>query len=131
MMCSERRILVVEDDDWLLFVLRDILKRIENCEILTARNGNEAVSILTETSPDLLITDLRLPDIGGVDLTRRVVDDGRNILVIWITAYGCHQVSEEAKALDIFKCLNKPLKVGKIREIARAALATLPPHNQS
>jgi DNA-binding NtrC family response regulator len=125
-----RHILVVEDDDWLLFVLRDILKRIEGSKILTARNYREAWAILEESSPDLLITDLRLPDVSGIDLTRQVVKDGLELVVIWITAYGCHDVIKEAERLDVYRCLNKPLKVHKIREIVREALSTLPPSQE-
>ncbi len=125
-MGSLRQILVVEDDDWLLFVLRDILKRIEGSEILTARNYQEAWAVLEGSSPDLLITDLRLPDVSGIDLTRQVVKDGRGVVVIWITAYGCHEVIQEAEELEVYRCLNKPLKVGRIRQIVREALETLP-----
>lgn len=72
-MSVRKRILIVDDDKQVLFVLDRILSRIDKkYEITTARNGREALKNATETRFDLLITDLRMPDIGGVALTKAI-----------------------------------------------------------
>ncbi len=67
-----RRILVVDDDPEMLQLVRVLLSRID-CEALTAQNAAEAAHILrTEPLPDLLILDLMLPDVSGIEFLRQM-----------------------------------------------------------
>jgi len=120
-----RRILVVDDNERVLFVLRHTLMGLDNrCEIVTARNGREALDEARATSFDLVITDLRMPGMDGVELTERIRALNSDTVVIWITAYGCHKVEAEAARLSVYECLEKPLKVIEIRQIAQEALGS-------
>jgi DNA-binding NtrC family response regulator len=120
---SEHRILVVDDDERVLFVLRRALLAFQNgYEIVTAQDGHKALDRAKEIPFDLLITDLKMLKMDGIALTQAIRDLNSNTVVIWITAYGCAQVSDEATRLSVYECLEKPLRIGEIRRVVREAL---------
>ncbi len=118
-----KRILVVDDDERVLFVLHDILAGLgSQYEVVTAQSGYEALDKAREKPFDLLIADLRMPGMDGVELTEAVRALSPSTVVIWITAYGSQETSAEARRLGVYRCLDKPLEVTEIRQIAREAL---------
>lgn len=122
-MSVRKRILIVDDDEQVLFVLDRILSRKDNkYEITAARNGREALKNAMATRFDLLITDLRMPDMGGVALTEAVTALNAGTVVIWMTAYGCNLSRADAKRLGIYRCLDKPVEIDEIRQVVRGAL---------
>lgn len=121
-MKEQKRILAVDDDDRVLFVLRETLSGLNGCLVTTARNGREALDRIREQTFDLVITDLVMPDVDGVALTEAIRDLQCNTSVIWVTAHGCKRVSQEVQRLNIYRCLEKPLEIRTIRSAAREAL---------
>ena len=73
----------------------------------------------------IVLTDLRMPGMGGIQLTEaiRALDSGA--IVIWMTAYGCHKMRTEAARLSVHCCLDKPIKVGQIRQIVQEAFGAV------
>ena len=119
----KRRILIVDDEARVLLILAEALKRLGNdYEIVTASTGADALSEAKEGPFDLLITDLKMAGMGGTELTRSVRALCPDTAVIWITAYGCHNVTREFADLGVHCCLDKPLEIGVIRQAARDAL---------
>ena len=118
-----KRILVVDDDERVLLVFHDALMRL-GCEfeIVTARNGREALEKAREAPFDLIITDLRMPDVDGIALTEAIREMDTGVVVIWMTAFGCHTFRDEAARLAVYRCLDKPVEIGEIREAACQAL---------
>jgi DNA-binding NtrC family response regulator len=113
----------VDDDERVLFVLRHALMKSSNgTEIVTARSGYEALDKAREMSFDLLITDLRMPEMSGIELTETFKSLHPDTVVIWITAFGCHRVADEAPRLGVSLCLDKPLELPQIRGAVREAL---------
>ena len=101
---SEHRILVVDDDERVLFVLHRALLAPQNgYEIVTALDGREALNKAKEVPFDLLITDLKMPGVDGITLTQAIRDLNSGTAVVWITAYGCVQVSDEATRLSVYE----------------------------
>jgi DNA-binding NtrC family response regulator len=124
-MSACKHILIVDDDERVLFVLHRILTGLgDGYEIATAGSGREALSEAGVRPFDLLITDLRMPDMDGVEFTEEIKALNPKTIVVWVTAYGCHRVADEATRLSVYKCLDKPLKVAKIRNVVREALET-------
>ena len=122
-MDTPKRILVVDDDERVLFVFHDALVRLgSEYEIVTARNGRTAQEKVRETPFDLIITDLRMPDVDGIALTEAIRAHHAGATVIWMTAYGCHSVRAEAARLAVYRCLDKPLEISEIRDTVREAL---------
>lgn len=122
-MTQRARVLLVDDDSQVLFVLRAALERMTApCEIVTAQDGQAAYRLWRTSDFDLLITDIRLPGIDGIILTELVRAQAPTFPVIWMTAYGCRVVREDAARLHVFRCLEKPVEVAEFRQIVRQAL---------
>jgi DNA-binding NtrC family response regulator len=118
-----KRILVVDDDAMVLFVLHDTLKRLgEGFEIVTTASGVEALDQVKKMPFDLVITDVSMPDMGGVELTEAIKVLNLGMAVIWITAYGSNSVYADAVRLGVHCCRDKPVEVDDLLAIAREAL---------
>jgi DNA-binding NtrC family response regulator len=117
------RILVVDDDPMVLFVFHDTLRELGDAyEIVTTQSGLKALHDVNERPFDLVITDLNMPDLNGVELTEAIRQTSPETTVVWITAYGCHSMSSDAARLGIHRCYDKPLEVDEILQVAREAL---------
>ncbi|MHB0856812.1 MAG: response regulator [Anaerolineae bacterium] len=118
-----KRILVVDDDDRVLWVLYHTLARLGgDYEIVPAHDGLEALNEASKKPFDLLVTDLMLPGIDGVELTKAVRSLNPAVAVIWITAQASGNVVREAARLSVFHCFSKPTEITEIRQVARKAL---------
>jgi DNA-binding NtrC family response regulator len=122
-MTAQRNILVVEDETRQRFVLKKVLSRGNGARrVETASSAEEALSKVHETSFDLILTDLSMPGMGGIAFTEAVRALAPQTTVVWITAHGCHRFRGEADRLDVSACLDKPMRVDRIRETIQEAL---------
>jgi DNA-binding NtrC family response regulator len=122
-MSIAKRILLVDDEEGVLFVLSNTLKKLgDGVEIVTAHNGWEAWRYAQASPFDLIITDLRMPVMDGVELTQAIRTLTADTTVIWMTAYGAHLRGAEVERLQVYRCLEKPLQVTEIRRVASEAL---------
>jgi CheY-like chemotaxis protein len=118
----QKRILVVDDDEAVLLVLRDSLAELPGSpQVVACSSGAEAVGRVETEHFDLVLTDIRMPEVGGVALTRAVRNTSKDTVVIWLTAYGSEEVREQGKSLGVYRILDKPLEVGEIQAIVRDA----------
>jgi two-component system, cell cycle response regulator DivK len=98
-MRSAKRILIVEDNQLSLRLLNDFLK-VKGYEILKTSEGWEAINLARDKQPDLILMDIRLPDISGFDVTRLLKQDDqtKSIPIIAVTAFATS--GDETKALE-------------------------------
>ena len=121
-----KRLLLVDDDESVLFVLCEALHELGTAyEIAATQSGLEALDQVRKAPCDLLVTDLIMPDLDGIQLTEYVRAHSPQTVVVWITAYGCDRVSEEVARLGVSCCVDKPLELHEILQVIRKALATL------
>jgi len=118
-----RRILIVDDEPAVLALLRRIVATV-HVEILAARSGAEALAIARRSPLDLVILDVRLPDISGMEVLRRVRKIDDSVPVIMVTSYGSPESVRASMKLGAFDYLTKPFDSEEIRRLAREALAT-------
>jgi DNA-binding NtrC family response regulator len=124
-MAVRKRILIVDDDPMVLFVFHDTLKDLGDAyEIVTTQSGLKALNEIKDEPFDLVITDLNMPDLNGIELTESIRKTSPDTALVWITAYGCHSVATDAARLEINCCHDKPLEVDEILKVAREALDT-------
>ena len=113
------RILVVDDERSLRELLAIVLRR-EGYEVLLAENGRAAIDLLEREPVDLLISDIKMPDMSGVDVLRAAKRIDRDILGIMITAFASTDTAVEAMRLGACDYLSKPFDVDllkmKVRE---------------
>lgn len=122
-----RRILVVDDDAPVLFVLHDILARLgQGYETVTCSNGSDALLEFEKAPFDLVVTDLRMPGMDGIELTRMIQNRAPGTAVIWLTAYGSAEAELEAKRLRVNRSLDKPVEADEILRVVRQTLEVSP-----
>jgi DNA-binding response OmpR family regulator len=116
-------ILVVDDEESILSSLREVLSvTFDDFCISTATSAEEALDILYDRSADLLITDLKLPEMDGLELTRSVKSVSPDTHSILITAYGNGNISDMASNLGCLAYLEKPFDIDVLLHYASIAL---------
>lgn len=125
-MTADRRILIVDDDPMVLLILRATLERMrDGYQIFAAESGRAALTMVENEAFDLVITDVRMPGVDGIELAESIRATNATTAVIWITAFGCHRLRAESERLGIYRCLDKPLRITEIRQVALEALASI------
>lgn len=121
-MSREKKILVVDDNPHMCNLLVDILE-IYDCQGFKAKDGEEALSRLRNESFDLVITDLRMPNLGGMDLLKSIKEQNPSLPVVVITAYGKSETEKDVLAARADGYLAKPFKVNEIEDLLNRVLS--------
>jgi DNA-binding response OmpR family regulator len=116
------RILVVDDEETMRRSLADIL-RLEGYQVQTLPNGMSALETLKNESFDLMLLDLKMPGIDGLEVLRSASSLAPGMMVILLTAHGSLQSAIEAIRHDAFDYLLKPSSPAQIVQSVSAALA--------
>lgn len=123
-------ILVVEDEESTLDLIRRSLSR-AGYEITTAPNGKTALDVLANSRPDLLLLDLMLPDIPGMDILKHVMTRPDPPPVVIFSARGDAHDIEAGLSAGAYKYLIKPISRDKLLETIKSALSPrAKPHTQ-
>lgn len=113
--------MVVDDDQHIVALLVDLLEG-EGHDVASFTSSTEAVGHLADQPADLLITDINMPDVTGMDLLRAVRQRSPGTVVIMITAYSTLESTLEAVELGAFDYLTKPFMVGEVKLIVQRGL---------
>jgi two-component system, NtrC family, response regulator AtoC len=114
-------ILVVDDEA----IIRTTLERIlaeERYRVTSVSTGGEALAHLARNEVDLILLDLNLPDINGIDVLRQVKEIDPDLLVIVVTGYASVESAVEALKLGAYDYIKKPFKADVIKLITRLAI---------
>ncbi len=121
-----KRILIVDDDESVVFFLGEHLAQLgKEYKVETACSGEEALALMAEQPFDLLITDLRMPGVDGLELLEQVRAHYPKTRLILMTAYGSARVEAEARRLEVYRYITKPFEVEELIEVARQALSKI------
>lgn len=115
------KLLLIDDEADVQYSFRRIFDSPE-IELTTAASGEEGLKLLTKVKPDLVIMDVRMGGITGLEALRRLRQIDAKLPVIMMTAYGTTQTAIEAMKLGAFDYLLKPFDVPKLKQIVAAAL---------
>jgi len=108
-----RRVLVVDDEENIRIVLRTLLRR-HGYEVETAQSGEEALALVERFGPDFVITDVKMPKMGGMDLLATLKAKGDLTTVIVMSAYGNLDLAIEAIKAGAYDYVHKPFKPDEI-----------------
>lgn len=117
-------ILVVDDEKNYLVVLQALLGP-EGYEVLTAGSGGEALDILREAEVDLVLTDMKMPGMSGMDFLAAAKEKYPDMPVIMLTAYGTIELAVEAMRKSAYDYITKPFENEKLKLTVRKALETV------
>jgi len=101
------KILIVDDDKDFQFTVYNILKD-EGYEVIVTNNGTGAFNKIKMTSPDLVLLDIKLPDMDGMKILERIKKTDKDLIVIMITGYGHINETVKAMKLGAFDYITKP-----------------------
>lgn len=113
-----KKILIVDDEETLTFSLyQAFIKAPYDCEVVTVSSGEEALEKLEEGSFDLVITDIAMPGIDGLELLSIIKSRFPDTKVIIITAYGTDEREERAYKIGAEKYIEKPFDISELRNL--------------
>lgn len=118
---SQAKILIVDDRPNIREVLSAILME-EGYEVKTLKNATEALDGISMVLPDIVITDIRMPGMDGMDFLKAVKEMDMDVPVILITAYGSIESAVEAIKMGAYDYLTKPINHEKLKIIIQRAL---------
>ena len=119
---STPQILIVDDEPKVAFFFQKHLEMMEYAAT-AVNSGDAALKELRQHHYDLMITDLRMPGMDGLELLRHVRSISPQTQTILCTAYGTDEVWHEAERLQIFRALSKPFKMPELLAVVREALS--------
>ncbi len=114
-------ILLVDDQDSIRFFLEKTLVQ-EGYEAHTAKDGLEAVEVAKKVIPDLILLDLKLPDIDGIEVLHRIKAVFPEICVVMITAFGDIETAVQAMKEGAFDFVSKPINLDQLLMIMKKGL---------
>ncbi len=113
-------LLIVDDDKSILYFLSEALKR-DKYKLSLANGGKEAVKLIRENDYDLIVSDLQMPEVSGLDVLKAVKEINSHTEVLILTAYGSIKSAVRAMKLGAFEYLSKPVDVEELRlKVAQA-----------
>ena len=118
---SRSKLLLIDDEADVQYSFRRIFDS-PDLEIQTASSGEEGLKLIPQFKPDVVLMDVRMGGISGLETLRRIRESDKKLLVILMTAYGTTQTTIEAMKLGAYDYLLKPFDVPKIKELVGNAL---------
>src|SRR6202042_607419 len=119
--CKMSRLLLIDDEEDVRYSFQRIFDSPE-IELTTASSGEEGIKIIPKFKPDLVLMDVRMGGMNGLETLRRIRTSNPKLLVILMTAYGTTQTAIEAMKLGAYDYLLKPFDAVKIKEIVNNGL---------
>jgi two-component system, NtrC family, response regulator AtoC len=121
MQTSGTRVLIVDDDAASRRLLEVRLRPLE-CDVATAGNGEQALTAIRKDLPDLVLLDLQMPKMGGIEVLRALRKEEINVSVIVITAHGSIETAVEAMREGAYDFITKPVDANHFDIVVRKLL---------
>jgi len=116
-----KKILIVDDEESVRYSFRKLFRE-PGCEIVEAANGLEALSVIKKELPDLVLMDIEMPGLNGLDAIQRIKANNPQLPVIIITAFGTTERVIAAMKYGAYEYLEKPFDVDRLKEVISEAL---------
>ncbi|MFN0263847.1 response regulator [Tepidamorphus sp. 3E244] len=118
-----KKVMIVEDNELNMKLFHDLLKA-NGYDVVGTRDGREAVDLARRELPDLILMDIQLPEVSGLDVTAWLKEDDnlRHIPVIAVTAFAMKGDEERIREGGCEAYISKPISVGKFIETVKQFL---------
>ncbi|MCY0875961.1 MAG: response regulator [Firmicutes bacterium] len=114
----QKQVLVVDDQFGIRVLLQEVLER-EGYEVLLAGSGMEALQIVGKHEPDLVLLDMKIPGMDGIEILTNIRKTHPHLKVVMMTAYGELDLVKEASALDAIGHFTKPFDIDELRAFVK------------
>ncbi|MBI4847332.1 MAG: response regulator transcription factor [Nitrospirae bacterium] len=115
------KILIIDDDREMRMLLSDIVA-LQGCEAIAASDGIQALKEFRAHSPGIILLDIRLPGIDGMEVLKEIKKSNKNAVVIMLTGYGEIKDAVQAIKLGAFDYITKPIRNNDITTIIKEAV---------
>ncbi|RNF40034.1 response regulator [Planococcus salinus] len=116
-----KTILIVDDQPGIRLLLEEVFTN-EGYQTATARNGMEAFEKVRECEPDLILLDMKIPGMDGIEILKKLKADCSRIKVIMMTAYGEKNLIEETISHGAVRYFTKPFDIFEVLRIVKQLL---------
>lgn len=121
MMRDKPQVLVIDDEKDICNLFEEALTP-EGYEVFTALDGESGLKIIGEKKPDIVLLDLKLPKMNGIEVLRRIKRIDKNIVVIIITAYGTMDTARMAMKIGSYDYITKPFDLNYVKAVIKDGL---------
>jgi len=118
---ADKKVLIVDDQNGIRVLLMEVFSS-EGYQTFQASNGKMALEIVKNESPDLVLLDMKIPGMDGLEILKRVKEINRDIKVIMMTAYGELDMIKEATELGALMHFTKPFDIDEMRTVVNMQL---------
>ncbi len=123
-MTETKEILIIDDDERVLRFLEQGLADLgDGYRIVALSSPEKALEHIKSNSPDLVISDLKMPNIDGLQLLQVIQKHHSKTRLVLMTAYGTDEVKEAARKIGVYRFITKPFRNENLINIARSALS--------
>ena len=109
------KILIVDDQKGVRRLLEELFKK-DGWEVQLAADGKEAVERANEFLPDIILMDMKMPNMNGLEASRIILNNFSDLDIIMMTAYGEMDVVKEALDAGVKRCITKPFDIINLRD---------------
>lgn len=120
---KRNKLLVVDDEHLIRWSLEQNLKK-QGYDVVTAGTGEDALRLIREEQPDLVLLDIQLPGISGIDVLEKIKEHDEDIIVIMVTAHSGLETAVNAMRLGAYDYVSKPFNLDELSIVVRKALET-------
>ncbi|MDG0794739.1 response regulator [Cohnella ginsengisoli] len=111
---AKKRLLIVDDQIGIRILLLEVFS-VEGYETFQAANGRAALEIVRTHTPDLVLLDMKIPGMDGLEILKKIKEMNRDVKVIMMTAYGELDMIKEATDLGALMHFTKPFDIDELR----------------
>lgn len=116
-----KKVLVVDDQFGIRVLLQEVLSR-EGYAVLLAPNGRTALELVQAERPDLILLDMKIPGMDGLEILHNIRKLGMDTKVMMMTAYGELDLIQEAMEMGALSHFTKPFDIDELRQAVKAHL---------
>jgi len=119
-----KKIYVVEDDNKNMKLFRVLLRSTSDVEVIEATEGDEGLEVIKSGEPDLIILDIKLPNMSGIEICKnlRKIDKFKKVPIIAVTAHAMSEDKERILKAGFDEYMTKPIEIGIFRSTIRKYL---------
>lgn len=125
---DKKKILIVDDQNGIRILLMEVFN-VEGYQTFQASNGKLALEIVRKEAPDLVLLDMKIPGMDGLDILKHIKQIDSSIKVIMMTAYGELDMIKEATDLGALTHFTKPFDIDELRLAVNTELRHLGPNS--
>ncbi|NLV22638.1 MAG: response regulator [Syntrophomonadaceae bacterium] len=110
------KILIVDDQKGVRRLLEELFKK-EGWDVKVASDGQEAINMVEERLPDIILMDVKMPNMNGLEASQIILQTHNHVPIIMMTAYGEIEVVKKALEAGVKKCITKPFDIIVLRDM--------------